>query len=66
MFIASNATDTANAIPHLNGDFKIRGLKDGVYTILYKGSNGYRDTTLYNIQLQQGGEKILPNVVLTK
>ncbi|NDE09498.1 MAG: DUF4382 domain-containing protein [Chitinophagia bacterium] len=61
-----NNTDTANAIPHPNGDFKIRGLKEGVYNVLYKGSNGYRDTTLFNIQIQKDGEKILPNVVLTK
>jgi len=61
-----NNTDTANAIPHPNGDFKIRGLKEGVYNVLYKGSNGYRDTTLYNIQLQKNEEKILPKAVLTK
>ena len=61
-----NATDTANAIPHPNGDFKIRGLRDGVYTVLYKGSNGYRDTTLFNIQIQKNEEKNLPKIVLTK
>ncbi len=61
-----NATDTANAIPHPNGDFKIRGLRDGVYTLLYKGSNGYRDTTLFNIQIQKNEEKNLPKIVLTK
>ena len=60
------ATDTANAIPHPNGNFKIRGLKDGSYSVLYKGSNGYRDTTLLNIQLQKGVEITLPTVVLTK
>jgi len=52
-----NNTDTANATPYPNGDFKIRGLKEGVYNVLYKGSNGYRDTILYNIQLQNNEEK---------
>lgn len=61
-----NATDTANAIPHPNGHFKIRGLKEGSYSILFKGSNGYRDTTLVNVQLQKGGGKTLPTVFLTK
>jgi Domain of unknown function (DUF4382) len=61
-----NATDTANAIPHPNGDFKIRGLKEGTYSILFKGSNGYRDTTLLNVELLKGVEKNIPPVILTK
>jgi hypothetical protein len=61
-----NATDTANAIPHPNGVFKIRGLKEGTYSVLFKGSNGYRDTTLLNVQLLKGVEKIIPSVILTK
>lgn len=61
-----NATDTANAIPHPNGEFKIRGLKEGTYSVLFKGSNGYRDTTLLNVQLLKGVEKIIPPVILTK
>ena len=61
-----NATDTANAIPHPNGYFKIRGLKEGTYSVLFKGSNGYRDTTLLNVQLFKGVEKIIPSVILTK
>ncbi len=61
-----NATDTANAIPHPNGVFKIRGLKEGTYSVLFKGSNGYRDTTLLNVQLLKGVEKIIPPVILTK
>jgi Domain of unknown function (DUF4382) len=59
-----NATDTANAIPHLDGNFKIRGLKEGTYSILYKGYNGYKDTTITGIQLQNGVEKVLPPVTL--
>ena len=61
-----NAMDTANAIPHPNGEFKIRGLKDGSYSILFKGANGYRDTTLLNVQLKKGVEKVIPTILLTK
>ena len=61
-----NATDTANAIPHPNGDFKIRGLKEGTYNVLFKGSNGYRDTTLLNVELLKGVEKNIPPVIVTK
>lgn len=61
-----NATDTANGIPAPDGDFKIRGIKEGTYSILYKGFNGYRDTTISNIQLKNGEETVLPAVTLIK
>jgi hypothetical protein len=61
-----NSTDTSNGIPRKDGDFKIRGLKAGSYSILYKGFNGYRDTTLLNVQLKKGEEKVLPVITLTK
>ena len=60
-----NNTDTSNAIPEKNGDYKIRGLKAGTYTILFKGYNGYNDSTLRNIQLVDGVEKIIPIVTLS-
>ena len=66
LVVVYNATDTANAIPHPNGDFKIRGLKEGTYSVLFKGSNGYRDTTLLNVELLKGVEKNIPPVILTK
>ena len=61
-----NATDTANAIPRADGDFKIRGLNPGTYNVLFKGSNGYRDTTIMNVDLQIGIEKHIPTITLTK
>jgi hypothetical protein len=61
-----NSTDTANGVPREDGDFKIRGLKEGTYSILFKGSNGYRDTTLLNVQLKNGEEKIIPTITLIK
>lgn len=63
--IAFNARDTATALPEMrDGDFKIRGLKAGTYSILFKGSNGFRDTTITNVQVQKGRETQLPTITL--
>jgi hypothetical protein len=59
-----NAADTANAIPYIDGHFKIRGLKEGTYSILYKGYNGYKDSILTGVLLQTRVEKNLPLVTL--
>lgn len=44
-----NGTDTAYALPNREGEFKIRGLKDGTYSLYINASNGYQDTTYNNI-----------------
>ena len=62
---AFNATDTAMAIPEQHeGEFKIRGLKDGNYSVLIQGSNGYKDTTITNISVKAGSETRLPTITL--
>ncbi|MBY0348823.1 MAG: DUF4382 domain-containing protein [Hydrotalea flava] len=43
--------DTAYAIPKKNGEFKVRGLKDGSYSVFINASNGYKDTTINNITI---------------
>ena len=64
---ATIGTDVSNAIPDEgSGEFKIRGLKEGSYTISYKGYNGYKDTTLTNIQVLKGKETHLPSITLHK
>lgn len=47
-----NATDTAYALPNGNGEFKMRGLKDGVYSLFINASNNYKDTTINNIKVE--------------
>ncbi len=60
-------TDATNAIPDDGGgDFKIRGLKEGSYSVLYKGYNGYKDTMLVNVQVMKGKETELPKITLHK
>ena len=59
--------DTSTAIPdNGDGDFKIKGLKAGTYSALFKAYNGYKDTTINNIVVQQGKETQLPTVTLRK
>lgn len=48
-----NNTDTAYALPNKDGEFKMRGLKDGTYKLFVKASNGYRDTTINNVVVVQ-------------
>lgn len=47
-----NSTDTAYALPNKNGEFKMRGLKNGTYSLYVNGSNNYKDTTINNIVVQ--------------
>ncbi|MFN8289589.1 MAG: DUF4382 domain-containing protein [Chitinophagaceae bacterium] len=57
-------TDTATAIPEDGGEFKIVGLRAGVYKVIYDGQNGYLDTTLTSITVRTGEDTHLPNIIL--
>jgi len=61
-----NASDTATAIPDKKGEFRIRGLSEGEYTVLYDGSNGYVDTTITNVKIAKGRDTKLQAVTLRK
>jgi hypothetical protein len=62
-----NATDTSLAIPDSkDGEFKIRGLNEGTYSVSFKGSNGFRDTVISNISLSRGKDLKLPVIQLRK
>jgi hypothetical protein len=60
--------DTLVAIPyHHNGWFKIRGLMDSVATVFINATaNGYRDTTITNVQLEKGEETDIGTIELKK
>lgn len=66
MISATNGTDTVFALPHSEGEFQIRGLRDGTYSLFIDGINGYRDTTITNIQVQRGRETDLRTILLTQ
>lgn len=61
-----NATDSATALPEDDGEFEIRGIREGTYSITYSGQNGYRDTTINNIQVRRGKEVELRTITLRK
>lgn len=61
---AWNATDTASALPEHEGEYKIRGLKAGVYSVQFKGSFGYKDTTITNVEVKNNQETKIPVITL--
>jgi hypothetical protein len=63
---AFNSTDSATAIPEDEGEYKIRGLKEGTYNLLFKAFNGYQDSLVSNVQVHKGEETKVPLVTLHK
>jgi len=57
-------SDTATAIPERDGEFKFVGLNAGTYSVLFDGSNGYRDTTITNVIVRTGEDTHLPTIIL--
>ena len=55
VYALRSTTDTvASAIPSATGSFTFRGLSAGSYSLNFDGMNGYRDTTLNNINVVVG------------
>jgi hypothetical protein len=63
---AYNATDTAYAMPWNQGEFKIRGLKEGTYSLYVQGINGYKDTTITNIAVRRSSEAEVGTIQLRR
>ncbi len=61
---ARSSSDSATAIPESDGKYKIRGLRPGTYSLQFKGSAGYKDTTINNIQVQKKKETEIATVTL--
>lgn len=63
--MAINGTDTITAIPEDDkGEFKIVGLKPGVYDVLYDAQNNYRDTTITGVMVRSNEDTHLPTIIL--
>jgi len=61
---AYNSTDTAFARPENEGKFKIRGLRQGTYSLFIDGINGYSDTTINNISVNRNRDTELGTILL--
>lgn len=61
-----NSSDTAFALPDKKGEFKIRGLKEGTYSLFVNAGNNYRDTTINNIAIRAGKETDIKTITLKK
>ena len=61
---ARSGSDSATAIPESDGKYKIRGLRPGTYSLKFKASAGYNDTTVNNILVQKNRETEIATVTL--
>ena len=66
MPFAFNSTDSSGAKPDDDGEFKICGLKPGVYSLRFNPVNGYRDTIITGIVVRAGQEVELPTITLRR
>ncbi|RPE05896.1 DUF4382 domain-containing protein [Chitinophaga lutea] len=61
-----NSLDSMYALPGRQGEFKIRGLKVGTYSLYVNAGNGYRDTTITNIKVERNKDTKVPTITLKK
>ncbi|HEX3024080.1 MAG TPA: hypothetical protein VHP12_02620, partial [Chitinophagaceae bacterium] len=60
-----SATDTALALPNREGNFKVRGLKNGTYSVLIHSIHAsFADTTINNIVIQNANRVSLGSITL--
>ena len=60
----SNQTDSVYAVPGWAGNYLVRGVQAGVYTLSVTGRNGYKDTTINNITVIDGQTTNVPTITL--
>lgn len=60
-----NSLDSLYALPGRHGEFKVRGLKPGTYSVFVNAGNGYNDTTLTDVEVERGRETKLPTITLS-
>lgn len=64
---ATNAVGTLSAIPDpVTGEFLIRGVPDGVWSVFIDGNNGYLDKTIPNVTVAIGEVADIGSITLTK
>jgi len=61
-----NSSDSSYALPDREGNFKVRGLDAGTYSVFVNASNGYADTTITGVTVTANHEVWLGNIQLHK
>ncbi|WP_343308021.1 DUF4382 domain-containing protein [Chitinophaga niabensis] len=61
-----NNLDSLYAIPGRDGEYKVRGLKPGTYSVFVNAGNGYRDTTIADVKVERGKETKVPTITVKK
>jgi hypothetical protein len=61
-----NAKDTAYALPNKEGNFKVRGIPNGTYSVYVNASNGYADTTITGVNVTAPKETSIGTIKLHK
>ena len=61
-----NSADTLYAIPSGNGNFSVRGLAAGTYSVFINPSNGYQDTIITNVAVTPGRNTNIGTITLHK
>jgi len=65
LITAFSNTDTLYAVPDWsNGNYLIRNVPAGSYSIRFRGRDGYKDTTITNITVESGKTVKVPDVTL--
>jgi len=65
LITAYSGTDTLYAIPNwIDGNYLIRNVPAGTYSINFKGRDGYSDTTITNITVTAGKTTAAPTITL--
>lgn len=61
-----NNSNTYFGIPEEEGEYKIRGIKPGTYTMEIVGANGYQNQTITNIMVKAGEDTKIETIQLSK
>lgn len=61
-----NTLNAGVAIAEKSGEYKIKGLAEGTYKMTFKGSNGFKDTTVNDIKIIKSKETRMPEIRLHK
>lgn len=65
LITAVSGTDTLYAVPDWsNGNYQMRNVPAGTYSIQFRGRDGYKDTTITNITVESGRTVKVPDVTL--